>query len=251
METWLNEVQKHPVIYVLCCSVVFRILHKLLQTVHRPIIVDTDPWKSWKWKNLSVSLVHSLLTGTWAVTCVIQHPVMVHEIRSTYTPDSYLLIVISSGYFIQDAGDIIFSGYAKASWEFLLHHVLVIWCFLYAVFTHQYVAGAVVALFVEVNSVFLHTRLLLKLAKVSYDSSLYHINKLLNVVTYVVFRLGAQFYLTWYIIHHYSSLDHALYFLVTMVLMNIMMLIYFYRLLCTDFLSKHRPDRSAKKFADD
>ncbi len=30
-----------------------------------------------------------------------------------------------TGYFIQDAADIIFSGYAKASWEFLLHHVMV------------------------------------------------------------------------------------------------------------------------------
>jgi len=32
---------------------------------------------------------------------------------------------LSTGYFIQDAADIIFSGYAKASWEFLLHHFMV------------------------------------------------------------------------------------------------------------------------------
>ncbi|KAI7796475.1 TLC domain-containing protein 1 [Triplophysa rosa] len=251
MDTWLNQVQKHPALSVLCCSVAFRILHRLLQTVPSPSIVDADPWRSWKWKNLSVSLVHSLLTGTWAVACVIQHPVMVHEIRSTYTPPSYLLVIVSSGYFMQDAGDIIFSGYAKASWEFLLHHVMVIWCFLYAVFTHLYVAGAVVALFVEVNSVFLHTRLLLKLAKVAPNSLLYSINKVVNVLTYVVFRLGAQCYLTWYIIYHYSSLDHAFCFLITMFLMDIMILVYFYRLLCTDFFSKRRPDRSTHKFADD
>jgi len=127
----------------------------------------------------------------------------------------------------------------------------VIWCFLYAVFTHQYVAGAVVALFVEVNSVFLHTRLLLKLAKVAQNSFLYTVNKLLNVMTYMSFRLGAQFYLTWYLIHHYSSLDHALYFLMTMMLMNIMILIYFYRLLRTDFFNKKRPHKSVPKFAED
>ncbi|KAL0162619.1 hypothetical protein M9458_042015, partial [Cirrhinus mrigala] len=118
-------------------------------------------------------------------------------------------------------------------------------------FTHQYVAGAVVALFVEVNSVFLHTRLLLKLAKVAPNSHIYTVNKLLNVVTYVTFRLGAQFYLTWYLIHHYSSLDHALYFLTTMMLMNIMILIYFYRLLRSDFFSKGRPHSSEHKFAED
>ncbi|XP_026108025.1 calfacilitin-like [Carassius auratus] len=251
MATWLNEVQKHPALYVLCCSVTFRILHRFLQTVPSPGTVDTDPWRTWKWRNLSVSLIHSLLTGIWAVTCVIQHPVMVHEIHSTYTPSAYMLVVVSSGYFIQDAGDIIFSGYAKASWEFLLHHVMVIWCFLYAVFTHQYVAGAVVALFVEVNSVFLHTRLLLKLAKVAHNSFIYTVNKLLNVLTYMTFRLGAQFYLTWYLIHHYSTLDHALYFLITMMLMNIMILIYFYRLLRTDFFSKRHPHNSGRKFAED
>uniref|UniRef100_A0A671S4G4 TLC domain containing 1 n=1 Tax=Sinocyclocheilus anshuiensis TaxID=1608454 RepID=A0A671S4G4_9TELE len=234
MDSWLNEVQKHPALYVLCCSVTFRILHRFLQTVPSPGTVDTDPWRTWKWRNLSVSLVHSLLTGIWALLNVHEH-----------------LETGKTCYFIQDAGDIIFSGYAKASWEFLLHHVMVIWCFVYAVFTHQYVAGAVVALFVEVNSVFLHTRLLLKLAKVAHNSFIYTVNKLFNVVTYVTFRLGAQFYLTWYLIHHYSSLDHALYFLITMMLMNIMILIYFYRLLRTDFFSKGRPHNSGRKFAED
>lgn len=37
-------------------------------------------------------------------------------------PFSFLL-----GYFVQDAGDIILTGHARASWEFLLHHALVKW----------------------------------------------------------------------------------------------------------------------------
>uniref|UniRef100_A0A671S5M9 TLC domain containing 1 n=1 Tax=Sinocyclocheilus anshuiensis TaxID=1608454 RepID=A0A671S5M9_9TELE len=231
----------HPALYVLCCSVTFRILHRFLQTVPSPGTVDTDPWRTWKWRNLSVSLVHSLLTGIWAF-----HHCGCFLFLFIYLDQRWTFVFLLC-YFIQDAGDIIFSGYAKASWEFLLHHVMVIWCFVYAVFTHQYVAGAVVALFVEVNSVFLHTRLLLKLAKVAHNSFIYTVNKLFNVVTYVTFRLGAQFYLTWYLIHHYSSLDHALYFLITMMLMNIMILIYFYRLLRTDFFSKgHKPKTAFK-----
>lgn len=127
----------------------------------------------------------------------------------------------------------------------------VIGTFLYAVNTSRYVAGAVVALFVEVNSVFLHLRLLLKLAGVTKDSLIYSINKVLNVATYVSFRLGAQFYLTWYIIYNYSWLDHALYFLVSLMLMNIMILIYFYRLLCADFFPKHSHQNGIQKFAKD
>ncbi|XP_030639229.1 TLC domain-containing protein 1 [Chanos chanos] len=251
MESWLMVLRQRPILYVAVFSLVFRVIHRLLQYLPRPTAVDRHPWRTWKWKNLSVSLVHSLLTGTWAIACVVQYPVMVHEMYSTFTPLSYLLVIVSSGYFIQDAGDIILSGFVRESWEFLLHHVLVIWCFMYALLTSHYVAGAVVALFVEVNSVFLHTRLLLKLADVASNSSIFVINKLLNVVTYVTFRLGAQFFITWYIIQNYSWLDHALYFLVTMILMNIMILIYFYRLLRADFFSKHSRQNGMHKLVKD
>ncbi|TSL04284.1 Calfacilitin [Bagarius yarrelli] len=176
---------------------------------------------------------------------------MVYDLHSTFSPVSYLLVVISTGYFMQDAGDILFSGYARESWEFLFHHVLVIWAFMYAVLTRHYVAGSVVALFVEVNSVFLHSRLMLKMSGVAKNSLLYTIIKFLNITTYISFRLGAQFYLTWYIVVNYSWLDHAGYFLVSMVLINIMMLIYFYRLLRTDFFSKHSQSNSGRKFVQD
>ncbi|KAI4878765.1 hypothetical protein NFI96_028776 [Prochilodus magdalenae] len=251
MDSWLSEVQQRPALYVFCSCLVFRLIHRLLQVLPRPSRLDSSLWKSWKWRNLSVSLVHSLLTGAWAIFCVLQYPVMVHEIYSSFTPLSYLLVIVSTGYFIQDAGDIIFSGYARESWEFLVHHVVVIGTFLYALMTGHYVAGAVVALFVEVNSVFLHTRLLLKLAGVTKDSYFYSINKVLNVATYVSFRLGAQFYLTWYTIYNYSWLDHALYFLVSLMLMNIMILIYFYRLLRADFFTKPTHQNGVHKFAKD
>lgn len=122
---------------------------------------------------------------------------------------------------------------------------------MYTVLTRHYVAGAVVALFVEVNSVFLHFRLMLKMAVVAKDSLLYTINKLLNITTYIIFRLGAQFYLTWYLLINYSRLDHAGYFLASMILMNIMILIYFYRLLRADLFSKHSQSNGSRKFAQD
>ncbi|XP_072518209.1 TLC domain-containing protein 1 [Salminus brasiliensis] len=251
MEGWLSDVQKRPALY-LCCSVLaFRLIHRLLQTLPRPSRLDNSSWRTWKWRNLSVSLVHSLLSGSWAIFCVLQYPLMVREMHSSFSPFSYLLVVVSTGYFIQDAGDIIFSGYARESWEFLLHHVVVIGTFLYAVITRHYVAGAVVALFVEVNSVFLHLRLLLKLAGVPKDSLFYSINKVINVATYVSFRLGAQFYLTWYIIYNYSWLDHGLFFLVSLMMMNIMILIYFYRLLRADFFTTHSHHNGVQKFAKD
>ncbi|XP_019908845.1 TLC domain-containing protein 1 [Esox lucius] len=239
MEALLPVLQRHPGMSVLVCALMFRVAHRLLQQLPVPKVVAVDDFRSWKWRNLAVSLVHSLLTGTWAVTCVIMWPEMATNIHSFYTAPAYMLICISSGYFVQDAGDIILTGHARGSWEFLIHHVLVLWCFLYALYSQIYVSGAVVALFVEVNSVTLHLRLMLKLAA-QQSSTLYQINKFLNLFTYVFFRLSAQFYITYYIVRNYSWLERGGYFLVTMILMNIMILVYFYRLLRADFFPRNR-----------
>lgn len=134
----------------------------------------------------------------------------------------------------------------------------VIWCFLYALYTQLYVAGAVIALFVEVNSATLHLRLMLKLAG-AQSTSVYYVNKLVNLFTYVTFRLSTQFYLTWYIIYNFSWLDQAAYFLVSIMVMNIMILIYFYRLLRADFFPRTRSyvgqnglyNNNSKKFLND
>ncbi|XP_026882196.2 TLC domain-containing protein 1-like [Electrophorus electricus] len=232
--TWLR-LHSHPALSVVAFALVFRAVHRLLYSLTPPPrVVERNPLCAWKWRNLCLSLAHSLVTGPWAATCVIVCPEMLKDLHSYSTPISYLLICVSSGYFVQDTGDIIFSGHAKGSWEFLLHHFLVLWCFLYALYTRRYVGGAVIALLVEINSVTLHTRLLLKLAE-ARASTVYRINKLLNLLTYVTFRLGTQFYLTWYLLWNYSWLDHAAYFLGTVLLMDIIILIYFYRLLRADF----------------
>lgn len=239
MEVLLPVLKRHPIPSVLVCALLFRAVDQLLQRLPVPKVVQQDKFRAWRWRNLSVSMVHSLLSGTWAVTCSVLWPDTLKDLHLYHTPLSYVLVCVSTGYFFQDACDIIYTGHAKGSWEFLLHHALVLGCFLYTLCTEMYVAGAVVALFVEVNSVTLHLRLLLKLAG-AQSTPLYHINKVGNILTYVVFRLVTQFYLTWYIIHNYSQLDHPEFFLICMMIMNIMIVIYFYRLLRADFFYQRK-----------
>lgn len=241
MEALLPVLKGHPVPSVLVCALLFRAVDQLLQRLPVPKVVQQEEFRAWRWRNLSVSMVHSLVTGTWAVAGSLLWPDTLKDLHMYHTPLSYLLVCVSTGYFLQDACDIIYSGHARGSWEFLLHHALVLSCFMYTLCTHVYVAGAVIALFVEVNSVTLHLRLLLKLAY-AQSTRLYQINKVVNIVTYVLFRLFTQFYLTWYIIHNYSKLDNPQFFLVCMIIMNIMILIYFYRLLRTDFYSRKKSD---------
>ncbi|MBN3299772.1 TLCD1 protein, partial [Amia calva] len=262
--SWMS-LQNHPTLSVAMSSVTFRIIHRLLQGLPLPKAVERDAFKSWKWRNLSVSLVHSLLTGPWAVTCftgvccspalsprvcgetgggegeggsVILWPDLLHKIHSFYTPLTYLLICVSSGYFIQDAGDIILSGQARASWEFLLHHALL------SLSVTQSESGCCSdSLYCRpwhLNDAQLALRGL-KCAKKTSPTPLHHHHQPAQCLfTYVFFRLSAQFYITWYLLRHYATLDHAGYFLATMTLMNIMILIYFYRLLRADFLPRSR-----------
>ncbi|XP_060902888.1 TLC domain-containing protein 1 [Labrus mixtus] len=239
MDALIPMLKSYPGATVLVFALLFRVIHRLLQRLPVPKLVKQNELTIWKWRNLSVSIVHSLLTGTWALTCVLVWPETLRNIHSYHTPLSYLLVCVSTGYFVNDAADIILTGNGRGSWEFLIHHVCVISCFLYALYTQLYVAGAVIALFVEVNSVTLHLRLLLKLAG-AQSSSLYYYNKFTNIFTYVTFRLSTQFYLTWYLVTNYSWLDNGTYFLISMIVMNVMILIYFYRLLRTDFFSSRK-----------
>lgn len=239
MEALLLVVKGHPFLSVLVFALLFRAVGQLIQRLPKSKVVQQDKFHAWRWRNLSLSMVHSFLSGTWAVIGSLVWPETLKDLHEYHTPLSYLLVCISTGYFAQDACDIIYSGFAAGSWEILMHHGLVLGCFLYTLCTEIYVAGAVVALFVEVNSVTLHLRILLKMAE-AQSTPLYQFNKVANIVTFVVFRLLPQFYLTWYILHYYSKLDHANFFLFCMMLINIMMIIYFYRLLRSDFFPQRK-----------
>ncbi|XP_051534658.1 TLC domain-containing protein 1-like [Myxocyprinus asiaticus] len=238
MDGVVSVLQKYPGLSVLAFSFIFRLVNRLVQIIPLPRVVEHDDFHSWKWRNLCVSLLHSLLSGTWAVTCVILWPEILENIYY-YTPLSYILICVSTGYFVHDAGDIVLNGHSKGSWEFLLHHLLVSGCFLYALYTQRYVAGSVIALIVEVNSFTLNIRLLLKLIG-AQSSMLYNMNKILNIFTYICFRLSAQLHITWSIIQNISWLDHSGYFLTIMIIMNTMILIYFYRLVRSDFFPQNK-----------
>ncbi|XP_043574328.1 TLC domain-containing protein 1 [Chiloscyllium plagiosum] len=249
--------QDHPILTILLSALAFQSLRLVLRARSGfllPKQVEGNKTKSWRWTNLSVSLVHSAITGPWALLCVYNSPEMLTELLTFHSSFSYLLICVSTGYFVQDVADIIMNGQSKASWEFLLHHMLVISTFLYIVLTHNYVAGAVVALFVEINSIFLHTRLLLKLAN-AQTSQLYHYNKYINVFTYIIFRLIAQFYLTWFMLTNFNILPNSGYINLNLNAMNIMILVYFYRLIRTDFFRKPKHylqnGNNNTKFVDD
>lgn len=112
----------------------------------------------------------------------------------------------------------------------------VIVCFGIAVLLHQYVGFALVALLVEINSIFLHVRQILLMANLVHTTC-YRLNSLVNLATYVVFRIATLAWMSRWLFLNRHNVPVASYAVGTlgMVLMTPMNIVLFYRLLRSDF----------------
>ncbi|KAK0152553.1 TLC domain-containing protein 2 [Merluccius polli] len=213
--------------------------------------------KAWKWRNIATSLVHSSVSGSWAVLCFWRHPQMADDLISTHTLFSHSLVVVSTGYFIYDAMDLLLNQSFKRSWEVLLHHSVVISCFSLAVSSRLYVGFAVLSLLVEINTVFLHSRQLLLLSGrrnrpagsattttplPPQPTMAYRLTSLLNLATFLVFRVCTLGWMTRWLARHTEHLPRFVLALGTVGLGGItaMNAVLLYRLLRADVLTDTR-----------
>ena len=114
---------------------------------------------------------------------------MKEDLQREFSHSSHSLVCFSIGYFIYDAADMILNHRKRSTYELLLHHTLVILCYSVAVISKQFVAFVALSLVVEINSVFLHARQLLIITNEPKKSPRYKVNALLNIGTFLVFRI--------------------------------------------------------------
>lgn len=110
---------------LLGATLTFRAVRHALCRLPLPAHVRADPLRTWRWHNLLVSFAHSIVSGIWALLCIWQTPEMLVEIEKAWSLSGYLLVCFSAGYFIHDTVDIVISHQSRASWEYLVHHVMV------------------------------------------------------------------------------------------------------------------------------
>ncbi|KAG7484070.1 hypothetical protein MATL_G00045210 [Megalops atlanticus] len=233
----------NSVILTTGCSVgFFKLVNTGLKALPMP---DSACRNAWKWRNISTSFVHSIITGIWAVLCFYLHPQMAEDLISTHSVFSHALVCVSIGYFIYDFCDMVFNQKITQAWELLFHHTVVITCFGISVLTCRYVGFAVVALLVEINSVFLHLRQVLRMAGRAKTTS-YRVNSMVNLGTYVVFRINTLAWMTRWLVLNRDRVPLFSYTVgsVGLAIMTAMNIVLFYRLLRSDFL---KTGREAKK----
>ncbi|XP_066492560.1 TLC domain-containing protein 2 [Tiliqua scincoides] len=198
----------------------------------------------WKWRNIWTSFAHSLLSGSGALIGFYLHPQMAEDLIDTYSPGAHRLVGISVGYFVQDFLDMMCNQKLHQCWELLFHHTVVIVCLGISFVVHRFVGFALVALLVEVNSIFLHLRSILRMAGLTHTTS-YRLNSLVNLGTYVVFRITTLAWMTRWLVLNREKIPPATYVVSTvgMTIMTPMNIILFYRVLRSDFLKSSQREK--------
>lgn len=238
LEIWPKDIAgaKSGLTVVAISAVLFYIAG-LIAVKLTPISADKQIWR---WKNISVSLFHSTMSGVGAVLCFVYEPQMAEDLIQTYTTAAHTLISASVGYFVYDTLDMIVYQRSRQTLELLLHHFVIIVCFGIAIFTYFYVGYAILALIVELNTIFLHVRQLLQTCGFSKSNQFYRLNSLINLGTFIIFRIATVAWMTRWIVINKDQVPLAFYTigsagLATLTVMNIIL---FYRLLKSDFLRK-------------
>lgn len=107
-------------------------------------------------------------------------------------------VYISFGYLAHDLIDLLINERSVRILELLFHHVIVIGAFLIALITNMFLGVVVLGLLMELNSIFLHSRSLLNLYRQPKDSTAFKFVALVNILTFVIFRIFISVYLLYW-----------------------------------------------------
>jgi len=143
-----------------------------------------------KYNNIATSLVHSAITGLGSLYLFYIDDKLSTDLIHHYNEKSFWLAQLSLGYFIYDAFDCARINHFQVSAfpEMALHHLVVLACFGASVLKRMFLGLTMVAMLMEVNSIFLHLRTLC-LYNGLKNTYLYRLISISNIVSMIVFRL--------------------------------------------------------------
>jgi hypothetical protein len=144
-----------------------------------------------RWKNGFVALVHAILASGLIGFLVSNHPEILTEL--TITSDNELVYFANCfvvGYFIYNTLDSLTMYKTQVFYETMLHHFIVLTIYSIVLLTKNYIACVSVFIFFEINNIFLNIRQILFFYEYDKTKFFYRINSILNMLTFIVFRLG-------------------------------------------------------------
>uniref|UniRef100_A0A0L8GI91 TLC domain-containing protein n=1 Tax=Octopus bimaculoides TaxID=37653 RepID=A0A0L8GI91_OCTBM len=183
-----------------------------------------------KWINIFLSIVHATVVSVSILICFYRTPKLMEDLIYTYSDLSYCVIAMSAGYFFHDTIDLMHErNLSELSTVMIIHHILVIVGQSYSIITYKVTGFVLVNLLAEINSIFLHLRLLLNLYNLNKKSLTYIIVSIVNLGTLIVFRIMIPCFLVRWILINKAKLPLHFYIIciigiIFLVPMNLMIL---------------------------
>nr|XP_009500357.1 PREDICTED: LOW QUALITY PROTEIN: calfacilitin [Phalacrocorax carbo] len=129
-------------------------------------------------------------------------------------------------------------------------HLQAISAFISLIITGRFLVAAMLLLLVEVSNIFLTIRMPLQMSNAEDENvpspALYEANKYVNLVMYFIFRLAPQAYLTWYFLRYVEVQGQGAFLTANLLLLDAMILMYFSRLLRSDFFPSLRKSSAGR-----
>ncbi|KAF0871296.1 TLCD2 protein, partial [Crocuta crocuta] len=234
----------------------FRGLHWALQLLPTPGSAAQDRWK---WRNICVSLVHSLLTGVGALLGLSLYPQMAADPIHGHPLWALVLVAVSVGYFLADGADMLWNQTLGQAWELLCHHLVVASYLSTAILSSHCVGLSMVSLLLELNSACLHLRKLLLLSHQA-PSLAFSMASWATLATLALFRLVPLGWMSLWLIRQQHQVPPALVILgrTGLVTVGAMSIILGVRILVSDVLRsrphppipRHKETRGPRRCCD-
>lgn len=152
-----------------------------------------------------VSVFHAFVTGLGSVTSFVFFPEQLTKPDDSFNALTYHLVLFSISYFMHDTIDMIIYGEGIKYIEYIAHHVFMLACGLVVMHIPFILPVAMVALIAEVNTVFIHLRLILKFYGFGAESQAYKINQFFNIATFMPCRQLPPLWIAWFSLFYESQ----------------------------------------------
>jgi hypothetical protein len=245
----------HPLWAFMISMVAFLIFLMIDRTIKksRKQSFQHDQGNIWLQHNTLLSFIHSFISSIFIIVAVLRAPEMFHDPMSHTNFFNYALIAFSLGYFIWDFFDCTLNS-SSSMLAILFHHIIVISFLLLILIRSRNVGYALQALSLEINSVFLHGRRLLRWynpisSSVDVQQLLKNIMDIGNYVTFIIFRFVVVIhglYMSYIERHRLDRLSHVVVVL-SVSGIGVLNVVLFYRLVKNQLKRKIKSVNKARR----
>lgn len=231
------------IMYILSSFCFFKKLNRMIK---KNDIDKKDIKINWLRQNTLLSFIHAFICSILIIIGILRAPEMFDDPLSHSNHFNYALIAFSIGYFLYDFIDCI-NNSTSSILPILIHHIIVITFFTHVLFHTRTIGYAIYGLSIEINSIFLHARRLLRwyspITRSNYYNNLLKISvDIGNYITFILFRFGIVI-VGLHALYIHRNRMHVIVHLFTVLIsiaIGILNIVLFYRLSKTQFFGKSK-----------